>query len=259
MNSRNVFEAAAAGDTEYLKQHLQSLKEKNERGWTVLHFAARYGQRDAVELLLSNGVDRNTLNEDGKTAAQVAQSWGYEDIAKLLRAPSDIETPSIAEPSGFPSNQTNFFAGSALNRYGWVRNDVAMLRKLLTSPSAKYILLSKLDPLFDAEGLFLANYEDVASIVEGCLLESREKTPAAAEDERVLVFLGIDERDGQGIHGMPYWALDVTPRGRQKDTIEQLVKGFEARGLEFAPALPRAFTLDRGTASVLAQARAMGN
>ena len=35
--------------------------------------------------------------------------------------------------------------------------------------------------------------------------------------------------------------------------------GIKPKGLEFAPALPRAFTIDQGIASILAQARAMGN
>ena len=35
--------------------------------------------------------------------------------------------------------------------------------------------------------------------------------------------------------------------------------GFKSKDLEFAPALPRAFTIDQEIASILAQARAMGN
>lgn len=118
--SNNVFEAAASGDISYLEQHKSDIGSKNERGWTVLHFAARYGQRQVVDLVLQlTGCDREATNSEGKTAAQVAQFWGYDDIAKVLDTSKQESTPSSPQQQqAFPPNHVNFFADSPLNRYG---------------------------------------------------------------------------------------------------------------------------------------------
>ena len=51
---------------------------------TALHVAALYGHYEAAEALLHCGCDVMALDSNGKTAAKLAESKGYEDIAKLL-------------------------------------------------------------------------------------------------------------------------------------------------------------------------------
>ena len=62
--------------------------------------------------------------------------------------------------------------------------------------------------------------------------------------EPQMIFLGIDEKDKQGLEyqsknkykGAPYFALDVTPRDGTsvKEECEKLIKGLEDKGFGFA-------------------------
>jgi NAD+ diphosphatase len=66
MSSASIFEAAAAGDIAYLKAHSSEISAKNDRGWTPLHFAARYGQLDVVTYLVEQKVATEVTNSEGK-------------------------------------------------------------------------------------------------------------------------------------------------------------------------------------------------
>jgi NAD+ diphosphatase len=115
-SNETIFEAAAAGDIEFIQKNIKQLNEKNERGWTPLHFAARFGQKAVAQLLKENGADLTMVNGEGKTAAQVAAFWGNDAIAQLLTiATSTSATISVAG-SPYPDNYTAVFAGNPLNR-----------------------------------------------------------------------------------------------------------------------------------------------
>ena len=51
---------------------------------TTLHQAARDGDVDTVELLLSTGVDVNSADSEGATPLFLASLNGYTDIVELL-------------------------------------------------------------------------------------------------------------------------------------------------------------------------------
>lgn len=107
--SSNAFEAAASGDLEYLKNNLKNINDKNERGWTPLHFSARFGQQEIAQFLKENNVKLSETNSEGKTASELAAFWGNEVIAKLLQAESS--TASL-----FTDTHVSVFAGNPLNR-----------------------------------------------------------------------------------------------------------------------------------------------
>lgn len=107
--SNNVFEAAASGDLDYIRSNLAHINDKNEREWTPLHFAARFGQQEVAKFLKENGADIHQTNSEGKTAAQLAAFWGNNEIADLLQEASTAVR-------SFPDNQINVFAGNHLNR-----------------------------------------------------------------------------------------------------------------------------------------------
>lgn len=252
----DLFEAAAAGDLELLKKNPQGLTEKNERGWTLLHFAARYGQLPIVEYLLTTSCDLSAVNVEGKTAEEVAVFWGFDKIAQLIRVAKAGNTGNReGHDARFPPNRTNFFAGSPLNRYswprlqymhmtaclqvcfpllvlgylryGWYRSEYHKLRGIARSERSRYILLKELNPLFDASGLYFAKYTEVATIVNKVYPDAKPEVtkPVPEGDEIILVFLGIDERDGKGEHGTAYWALDMTPRGTHEEEFNKLNEG----------------------------------
>ncbi|KAG7330507.1 hypothetical protein KOW79_006729 [Hemibagrus wyckioides] len=59
-------------------------KTKFNGGWTTLHLASYFGQKDIVEELLKKGVDVNTQNNDGDTALHVAALCGRQEVVLLL-------------------------------------------------------------------------------------------------------------------------------------------------------------------------------
>ncbi|GAA6075366.1 oxysterol-binding protein-related protein 2, partial [Tachysurus ichikawai] len=59
-------------------------KTKSNGGWTTLHLASYFGQKDIVEELLKRGVDVNMQNYDGDTALHVAALCGRQEVVLLL-------------------------------------------------------------------------------------------------------------------------------------------------------------------------------
>lgn len=56
---------------------------------TALHEAANYERVAAVEMLLKNGADTKSLNEDAKTPLDLAKQWNsekYRRIVDILKA-----------------------------------------------------------------------------------------------------------------------------------------------------------------------------
>jgi uncharacterized protein len=72
----DVFDAAAVGRTRGLEELLEAepglAQARMSDGTTALHLAARFDQRDAVELLLERGADAAARDEGGRTPADVA-------------------------------------------------------------------------------------------------------------------------------------------------------------------------------------------
>ncbi len=52
---------------------------------TPLHWAARHGQMDVVELLLAHNADVNAKDREGETPLQWAVTDGKTEVAELLR------------------------------------------------------------------------------------------------------------------------------------------------------------------------------
>lgn len=72
----DVFDAAAVGRTRGLEELLDAdaalANARRDDGSTPLHLAARFDQKDAVELLLDHGADPAARDADGRTPADVA-------------------------------------------------------------------------------------------------------------------------------------------------------------------------------------------
>ncbi|KAI7869151.1 NUDIX hydrolase domain-like protein [Spinellus fusiger] len=271
MTSTSTFEAAAAGDLHYLKTHKHTLGNKNERGWTSLHFAARYGQLEAAQFIASQAnCDLSAINNEGKTASDVAEFWGYDKVAKLLKVKSDVPELQASSSTGhhdtsmsfhYPTNTKNYFAGSPLNRLSWYRSDKPLLRRLARSQHSKFILFSESNPLFSVKNreLHMATYEEIASFIE--IADSEKDTEETEslrfKDELLLVFLGIDKREGKGEEGIIYWACNITPRGKYADICTKIIQDYEKNDMKFMPALSNSLSLDQETASIFAQARSL--
>ena len=63
----------------------QPVDEPLVDGKTALHYAAMWGRLDAVEFLLSQGANRNRLDDFGRKPAFYAGQRGFREIEELLK------------------------------------------------------------------------------------------------------------------------------------------------------------------------------
>ncbi|KAF9973599.1 Peroxisomal NADH pyrophosphatase nudt12 [Actinomortierella ambigua] len=294
----NIFEDAATGNLESLKAlDRQRLEAKNDRGWTPLMFAARYGHAALVEYLLGTAkVDANAVNKEGKTAADLAEFWGATEALAILDKYSP-RVPQASAPQGVSSTPSataggqgqvvhemadwwkrktvyakkpHHFAGSVLNRLSFLRTDKDYLNASLQASTTKFLLFSGHGVLFQKTTRDLAylNAGDVASLIGDKPLEN-------LPEGLTLVFLGADETERQGNNsggsevlvggrrGVNYWALDITAKGplvseSLKAKIEDLTKQLEDQhGHYFAEMRPASFMLRIPESGIVSQARAL--
>jgi ankyrin repeat protein len=71
---------------ELLLANKADVNAKTKGGWTVLHLAARDGNKDVVELLLTHKADVNAASDFGITPLHLAAREGHKDVAELLLA-----------------------------------------------------------------------------------------------------------------------------------------------------------------------------
>jgi ankyrin repeat protein len=89
-----MHEAARYGNVEAIELLLENCADKNivtteddrtlPAGSTPLHFASTYGQSDCVDILLEAGADANIVNEVGETPVHHAALQSYADIVSAL-------------------------------------------------------------------------------------------------------------------------------------------------------------------------------
>lgn len=168
----------------------------------------------------------------------------------------------------FGQEVVNYYSGTRLNRYSFLRADAAFLRRAARAPAARYVALDNLAAVaVDKSQLATFSFDDVKPLIgaePAIVLE--EKTAIAQFDSSkstpLVVFLGLvdgsiggtaaaaDEGETVEIesttHGtvkaQPYFAVDVTPRDSYKEAAEAFQKAFEARGLSIETN-PRAMAL----------------
>lgn len=63
----------------------------DEKGNTLLHFAAQYGDKEIIGFLVKNGVDVNVKNRRGITPVQVAAKYGNEDFIDFLIESKNVQ------------------------------------------------------------------------------------------------------------------------------------------------------------------------
>ena len=89
LTEESVLIAVSSGDEDMVKAAMRQqppiliTHAKDERGRTLLHLAARYGQLSLI-LPLCRYVDVNAQDSEGKTALHFAYYYGYERVVKVL-------------------------------------------------------------------------------------------------------------------------------------------------------------------------------
>ena len=80
--------SAVAGQSEVallLIEHGADVNVKQRHGWTPLHTASNEGHEKVVDALIAAGADPAATNDDGITAADLAEKRGHSDLAARLR------------------------------------------------------------------------------------------------------------------------------------------------------------------------------
>ncbi|KAF9207978.1 Peroxisomal NADH pyrophosphatase nudt12 [Haplosporangium sp. Z 27] len=296
--SPDIFEAAASGDLDTIKNlgriHLEA---KNDRGWTPLMFAARYGHVNVVEYLLEVAkVNSEVLNKDGKTAAELAEFWGSTEAVAVFdrlapnkkKVQQSVGSPFAPNPmtaaaggvqtSGMADwwkkrtvleNRPMHFSGATHNRLSFLRTDSDYLEESLKASSTQFIILADHGVLFKSttKDLAFASYEDIKQLLGD---DPLKKLPEGL----VLTFLGADEtenekpqREGEilvkGRRGTGYWALDLSAKGPRvsqevKESAEEFINTYTKKhGHYMAEMRPASFSLSPHESGLLAQARAV--
>jgi ankyrin repeat protein len=68
-----------------LIEHGADINATQHGGWTPLQAAALHGDRELVQFFLDHGADAALRSDDGKTAADLAESAGHANVAAMLR------------------------------------------------------------------------------------------------------------------------------------------------------------------------------
>lgn len=96
------------------------------------------------------------------------------------------------------------------------------------SSKSNYIVLNGLKALYDTKGnIHYIKYDQVASIVDRVFTEQDGFNKS--NTDTILVFMGIDEREGEGTDGQAYWALDLTPKGKNEAEYTKLIQGLKKK------------------------------
>jgi NAD+ diphosphatase len=107
--------------------------------------------------------------------------------------------------------------------------------------------------------LYYAKYEEVRKLVPQDFFDHSEEDMIKTFDSRktdpTMIFLGMDESRKEGsmswkiYSGVPYFALDVTPRGSeaQQTAAKDVISAMEEKGLSFFQTrIVTTFTPDEG-------------
>lgn len=147
----------------------------------------------------------------------------------------------------FGKEVINYYAGSRLNRYSFLRSDSLLLRAAVASPSARFLALHNLAPLVaDKRTLALLTYDDVKPLIGTDLYSVSDADAIKQFDSTVrrpqVIFLGTLESGDQdpefetekhgGVRGQPFFAVDVTPKGDYADAATALLKQQEEKGMK---------------------------
>jgi ankyrin repeat protein len=84
----SIHDAAERGNIKAVKQHIAAGTDVNAvgglLGWTPLHFAAAFGHKEIVKLLVAKVADANTKVEHGFTPLHYASWYGHKEVVELL-------------------------------------------------------------------------------------------------------------------------------------------------------------------------------
>ncbi|KAF4980881.1 hypothetical protein FZEAL_3203 [Fusarium zealandicum] len=193
--------------------------------------------------------------------------------------PPQLELPVVAALQNDDSMLTrrfgkeiiNYYAGSRINRFSFLRADAAFLQRASVSPRARYLAVQDLNALVvDKKKLAFLSFDEIKPLIgaDPFRLTEDEAIQAfdSAQTKPLVVFLGMLEGEGDSDHitsgehgdikGQPYFAVDLTPTGSHAELATSFLADQENKGFS-VDKNPRAMTLHPDAAAMYAQARSM--
>ena len=114
---KDIWEAAEQGDIEAVKEYLAAgtdVNAKGDDGWTPLLYAAAYGHKGIVELLIAAGADVNAK------IVTPMNPWDVDGETPLHYA-ANKETAELLIAEGADVNAKDEDGGTPLHRVAWKR------------------------------------------------------------------------------------------------------------------------------------------
>lgn len=145
----------------------------------------------------------------------------------------------------FGREVANYFSGSPLNRVSFLRSDHGFISAALTHPSTAFLLFNDLAPLAkDTSKLAYVSHGDIKSVIGNNPFEKTEEEMMKQYNSSItlplVLFLGLDERKKDGdvfkheiYSGVPYFAVDITPKGTVEKEATGVIDAMKAKGLQF--------------------------
>ncbi|APA13632.1 hypothetical protein SS1G_07708 [Sclerotinia sclerotiorum 1980 UF-70] len=166
----------------------------------------------------------------------------------------------------FGREVANYFSGSPLNRVSFLRTNHEFISQAFVHPSTNFLLLNNLAPLTkDPSHLAYASHAEISGLTGSNPFEKTEADLIKEFNSSVtlplVLFLGLDEKKKEGFShgiysGVPYFAIDVTPKGTYETEANSVVEAMKEKGLQFHSGR-LVMTLDAEDAAIFAQARAL--
>ncbi|KAK1535487.1 NUDIX domain-containing protein [Colletotrichum paranaense] len=182
--------------------------------------------------------------------------------------PAPVDDPDSMLSRKFGRETVNYFAGSVLNRVGWLRTDHTFIRSAFQSKDTKFMLLKDLSPLTSAPTrVQFVSCDDVKPLTTedpfGPSEEDLIKNFDSTVTKPLIIFLGLEESakvpfEYKGLKGRPWFAVDVTPKGSYADAANQLIEAQSSKGYKFLEGM-RPMTLEPDHAGIYAQARSIAD
>lgn len=162
-----------------------------------------------------------------------------------------VEEDASMLSTKFGREIANYFSGSPLNRIGFLRADHVFLRSAFSHPSTRFLLLNELAPLVDEsqKRLGYVSYAEVKGFTGVDPFEKVEEDMIKnfnSEDEKPLILLlGVDEANRlhapktdetfgyKEYSGRPYFAVDISPRGKLAEEANKVIEAVKAKGFSF--------------------------
>jgi uncharacterized protein len=102
MSDLKLIGAVREGNLDALSQFLtdgSATDERDEQGWTPLHWAAGKGETEAVRLLLEHGADLFATGRDQRTPLLVAKAAQRHEVAEILTAAAEARGSGEEDPA----------------------------------------------------------------------------------------------------------------------------------------------------------------